>query len=97
TGSGGSSSGGSDQGGSSNGGSGDDDSSGSSSRGKNRTASAKDPRHVIRTIRNFHPLGNGRAKIVELRDEAKTLKLNRQPHAFCFLLRSMFELSAKAY
>ncbi|RJQ48516.1 MAG: hypothetical protein C4528_02540 [Gammaproteobacteria bacterium] len=29
--------------------------------------------------------------------EARSLKLEKHPHAFCFLLRSMFEISAKAY
>jgi hypothetical protein len=41
--------------------------------------------------------GTGRDKIVTLVNEIKALKLEDYPHAFCFLLRSIFELSAKAY
>ncbi len=59
--------------------------------------SVNDPRAVIRALRNFQPKGNNREKVVTLLDEARTLKLNKHPHAFCFLLRSMFEISAKAY
>jgi len=39
----------------------------------------------------------GRDKIAALLVEIRTLKLETHPHAFCFLLRSLFELSAKAY
>lgn len=35
--------------------------------------------------------------MVSLRDEARHLDLDTNPIAFCFLLRSMFEISAKAY
>jgi hypothetical protein len=56
-----------------------------------------DPRVVMRTLKKFLPLGNDRQKVVTLRDEAKQLKLEKNPMAFCFLLRSMFEISAKAY
>jgi hypothetical protein len=45
----------------------------------------------------FHPVGKGREKLATLLAESRTLKLDKQPHAFCFLLRSMFEISAKAY
>lgn len=56
-----------------------------------------DPRMVMRALKKFVPLGNNRQKVVTLRDEAKRLKLDKNPIAFCFLLRSMFEISAKAY
>lgn len=56
-----------------------------------------DPRIVKRTLTKFSPLGPNRQKVVTLRDEAKRLKLKDNPIAFCFLLRSMFEISAKAY
>jgi hypothetical protein len=56
-----------------------------------------DPRSVKRTLRKFSPLGNNRQKVVTLRNEALKLKLDDNPIAFCFLLRSMFEISAKAY
>jgi len=34
---------------------------------------------------------------VVLLNEIRKLKLHDHPHAFCFLLRSMFEISAKAF
>lgn len=64
---------------------------------KTRAASMNDPRAVKRQIRAFIPLGEGRGKLVALLDEARKLKLKDNPYAFCFLLRSMFEISAKAY
>ncbi len=42
-------------------------------------------------------MGLNREKVVQLRDEARKLNLSDTPLAFCFLLRSMFEISAKAY
>lgn len=62
-----------------------------------KAVSANDPRSVIRALRNFHPRGKGRDKIVTLLEEALSLRIDKHPHAFCFLLRAMFELSAKAY
>jgi hypothetical protein len=59
--------------------------------------STDDPRSVTRTLKLFGPRGNHREKLVTLLVEARTLKLEKHPHAFCFLLRSMFEISAKAY
>lgn len=56
-----------------------------------------DPRVVKRALKKFTPLGGLRQKVVTLRDEAVKLKLDDNPIAFCFLLRSMFEISAKAY
>lgn len=56
-----------------------------------------DPRVVKRALKKFTPLGKLRQKVVTLRDEAVKLKLDDNPIAFCFLLRSMFEISAKAY
>ncbi len=57
------------------------------------------PASVIAALKKFAPKGANRGKVVVLRDEAVRLKLDLdgQPHAFCFLLRSMFEISAKAY
>lgn len=59
--------------------------------------SIQDPRSVKRALKNLKPLGQNRKKVVTLRDEALLLDLNKTPLAFCFILRSMFELSAKAY
>ncbi|HVX12042.1 MAG TPA: hypothetical protein VHC22_12750 [Pirellulales bacterium] len=64
---------------------------------KTKAAATDDPRAVIRALKSFSPVGNRREKLVTLLDEARTLKLERHPHAFCFVLRSMFEISAKAY
>lgn len=56
-----------------------------------------DPRSVISALKKFSPRGNGREKLVALLNEARALKINIHKHCFCFVLRSMFELSAKAY
>jgi hypothetical protein len=56
-----------------------------------------DPRTVIQALRKFKIIGDGREKVVSLRNEALWLDLTKNPIAFCFLLRSMFEISAKAY
>ena len=64
---------------------------------KRRAVSIDDPRAVSRTLRKFVPVGNNREKVVKLLNEAKNLSVEKYPLAFCFLLRSMFEISAKAY
>jgi hypothetical protein len=56
-----------------------------------------DPRAVRRLLSDFSPRGKRREKVVALRDEATKLDLRVTPLAFCFVLRSMFEISAKAY
>jgi hypothetical protein len=55
------------------------------------------PISVMRTLSRFKIMGLNRDKVVTLRDETRRLKLDKNPIAFCFLLRSMFEISAKAY
>jgi len=62
-----------------------------------RAISSRDPASVMRTLRQFAPKGKGRDKVATLLDEMRKLKLDKHPYAFCFLLRAMFELSAKAY
>lgn len=57
----------------------------------------EDPRAVMNTLKKFHPRGAHREKVATLLEEIKRLDLSKHPHAFCFLLRSMFEISAKAY
>ena len=64
---------------------------------KKGATSINDPRTVMKAIKLFKPKGNNREKVVTLRDEMLELDLTRNPLAFCFLLRSMFEISAKAY
>lgn len=76
--------------------------SGSSSGTSTSSASSKnhatnDPRNVAFLLKNFNPKGANRQKVVTLRDEIKKLKIKDNPIAFCFLLRSMFEISAKVY
>ncbi len=56
-----------------------------------------DPKYVAVLLRGFSPKGANRQKVVTLRDEIKKIKIQDTPIAFCFLLRSMFEISAKAY
>ena len=55
-----------------------------------------DPRRVAAILKKFNPKGN-RDKIVTLRDEIKNLDIKKNPIAFCFILRSMFEILAKGY
>lgn len=64
---------------------------------KDDAASLTDPTRVKALLKAFTPKGDGRAKVVLLRDEARLLNLSKTPLAFCFVLRSMFEISAKAY
>lgn len=69
-----------------------------STRSRNQPAySTRDPRAVKRTLREFQPRGRSREKLVVLLEEIRKLRIADHPHAFCFLLRSMFEISAKAY
>lgn len=70
----------------------------SASGGKKAKAVATDdPKAVMRALKAFTPRGKNREKLVTLLNEARRLTLSKHPHAFCFLLRSMFEISAKAY
>lgn len=64
---------------------------------KTAAVSINDPKSVMRTLRKFTPLGHNREKVVALKKEMLTLKIDKAPMAFCFLLRSTFEISAKAY
>ncbi len=55
-----------------------------------------DPRRVKAMLKKFNPKGN-RSKVVTLRNEMHDLNMKNNPIAFCFLLRSIFEISAKSY
>jgi hypothetical protein len=55
-----------------------------------------DPKNVSKLLKSLTPRGN-RPKVVTLKNEILKLKINDNPIAFCFILRSMFEISAKAY
>lgn len=56
-----------------------------------------DKKQVKRRLNSFSPKGKNREKIASLQREMKFLDLDKNPMAFCFLLRSIFEISAKAY
>jgi hypothetical protein len=64
---------------------------------KRRAYASTDPKSVRAKLKDFKASGKGREKIVTLLDEMQTLRHESHPHAFCFLLRSVLELSAKAY
>jgi len=66
-------------------------------KGPPKAVSITDPRAIRRLLKDFAPKGKKRGKVVALRDEAITLDVRITPLAFCFVLRSMFEISAKAY
>jgi hypothetical protein len=68
-----------------------------SSKPKPSALSMSDPKRVKAILRTFSPKGQGREKVVDLRTEARELAVRKTPLAFCFVLRSMFELSARAY
>jgi Beta-propeller domains of methanol dehydrogenase type len=83
--------------GSGSGGGGGGSSGGKGTGGSTRSHPLNDPKSVRKILRSFRARGTGREKIAALLVEIRTLKLETHPHAFCFLLRSLFELSAKAY
>lgn len=58
---------------------------------------ANDPKSVSALLRDFKPKGKGREKLATLLDELRQINVMNTPHAFCFVLRSMFEVSGKAY
>lgn len=64
---------------------------------KPKAVPINDLRSVKKALMKFTPLGENRDKVAALKKEATLLKIDDTPMAFCFLLRSMFELSAKAY
>jgi hypothetical protein len=66
-------------------------------RGRNKSLPLTDPKTVKKKLRNFYPRGAGNEKLASLAEEARTLHVDVTPFAFCFLLRSMFEIAAKNY
>lgn len=72
-------------------------STGSTKKPPSAALASNDPGSVRKAFKELKVRGTGRDKIVTLVNEIKSLKLEDYPHAFCFLLRSIFELSAKAY
>lgn len=75
----------------------------SASAGKSRpkkgppSSATNDPRAVTKALKKFRVHGNNREKVAVLLEEMKRIQLKDHPHAFCFLLRSVFEISAKIY
>lgn len=69
----------------------------SSSSSSPKAFASNDPKYVASLIKKFSPRGANRQKVVTLRDELKQLDIKKNPLAFCFILRSMFEISAKAF
>ncbi|GLU44733.1 hypothetical protein [Allomuricauda sp. NBRC 101325] len=53
-------------------------------------------RHVRNLLKKFTPKGD-RPKVTTLKNELSKLSIKDNPIAFCFVLRSIFEISAKAY
>lgn len=68
-----------------------------SSSNSPKAVASNDPKYVTSLIKKFSPRGSNRQKVVTLRDELKQLDIKKNPLAFCFILRSMFEISAKAF
>lgn len=64
---------------------------------KTLATATNDEKSVKKALKSLKLYGVNRAKIETLRKEILKLKLEENPIAFCFLLRSMFEISAKAY
>ncbi|MDR1182906.1 MAG: hypothetical protein LBL13_13110 [Bacteroidales bacterium] len=70
---------------------------GSFSSSKTKATAINDPKSVKKILQKFAPKGLNRQKVVTLKDELKNLDISKNPIAFCFLLRSSFEISAKLY
>jgi hypothetical protein len=64
---------------------------------KTIATSTHDIKTVRRLLRELKLYGNNRSKLVDIKKEMLELKIDKNPIAFVFLLRSMVELSAKAF
>ena len=62
-----------------------------------KALATRNPQAVKRLLGELTPKGRRREKVEALREEAMLLDITKTPLAFCFVIRSMFELSAKAY
>lgn len=71
--------------------------SGTTTKPPAKAHATNDPKSVTVLLKKFSPRGSNREKVVALRDELKNLNIENNPIAFCFILRSMFEISAKVY
>ncbi|MFT3880606.1 MAG: hypothetical protein QM703_13195 [Gemmatales bacterium] len=61
------------------------------------TPPLNEPKSVIAELKNWKIVGKGREKVQTLRNEIILLNIVKTPLAFCFVLRSLFEISAKVY
>ncbi|MCE8020888.1 hypothetical protein HOP51_12320 [Halomonas sp. MCCC 1A11036] len=66
-------------------------------KSKVKTTAIDDERTVKKALRSLKVYGPNRSKLESIKKESLKLKLKDNPIAFCFLLRAMFEISAKAY
>jgi hypothetical protein len=66
-------------------------------KAKPKALAINDPKTLKRVLKEFTPRGKNRAKVVTLKEEGERLDIGKTPLAFAFVLRSMFEISAKAY
>lgn len=71
--------------------------SGSPTSSQPQATPIADQKSVRRVLRKLKPKGQNRAKVVTLIKEMLNLNIQKNPLAFCFLLRSAFEIAAKAY
>ncbi len=100
---GGTSGGGTSGGGTSGGGtsgcgsSGGGSSGGGTGRGPSKAVPLNDPKSVRKVLSKYAPRGIDQAKLATLVNELKDLNVEKTPHAFCFVLRSIFEIGAKQY
>jgi hypothetical protein len=94
TGAGGTGAGGTGAGGTGAGGTG---AGGTGGRGAGKAAPLNDPKSVKKALNKYGPRGADQAKLATLVIELKNLNIEKTPHAFCFVLRSIFEIAAKQY
>ena len=66
-------------------------------RGPNKTFPANDPRSVKKILTSFAPKGKNHQKLATLADELRSMNMQKTPHAFCFVLRSVFEVAGKQF
>ncbi len=72
-------------------------SGGGTGRGPSKAVPLNDPKSVKKVLSKYAPRGSDQAKLATLVNELKELNVEKTPHAFCFVLRSIFEIAAKQY
>lgn len=61
------------------------------------STSISSTKNVTKLLKQLIITGSERSKILAIRNEMTNLKIENNPFAFCFLLRCLFELSAKVF